>query len=79
MRLYVTASQLSGALKSLTTVCKRLEQHRGCLAPIHLRLESLLVLSVYRFIGRVTYFMSDEEAAHRARLMDVVTSASNSW
>lgn len=63
----------------MTTARDRLEQHRGRFLTRDLGLELWLSISVNGFIDRVAHLMSDEEAAPRARLMDLVASSSGSF
>lgn len=57
---------------------ERLEKHCERSATSCLQLESMLLPSVSSFVFVVICFVSDEDAAHRARLTGVVASASNS-
>lgn len=78
MRLNPKASQLSRVCNSMVAVCERPEQHLGRSAVSHLRLDSFLSTTVPRFVKRVACLVSDEVAANRARLTDVVASAFDS-
>lgn len=69
-----TALQLSGVRNSLMVARERLQQHLGRSAASHLPLESLLASSVFSFFDRVSRLVSDEMAAHRATITDVVAS-----
>lgn len=77
VRLELTASQLSGICNSLTAARERLEDHRGCSATSHFRLESLLASSFPGLRDRVPCLGSDEVDVQRALLMNVVASASD--
>lgn len=78
VRLDSAALQLSGVSSSLTTGCEPLEQHRGSLAASHLRPKSLLASSVAGFVDKMASLVSDKMVAYRARLSDLVDSASDS-
>lgn len=70
------ASQLLGILSSLIAL-ERLKQHHGRLAASHLDLSRWSWLG-FIFAKKVAFLLSNEVAAHHARLRDVVTSVSSS-
>lgn len=55
--------------------CQQPEQPWGRSVASHLLLKALFVFSVSSFGYSVTWLVSDEVAAHRLNLTDVVTSA----
>lgn len=55
---------------------EQLEQPLGCLAASHLRLNLLLASAVSHFVDKGACLVKSGGAARRARVTDVVTSAS---
>lgn len=77
--LHSMASQLLGFRHLLKVGRERLEQHHDRLAASHLSLERWYVSLVSSFVWKVTRLVSDEVAAHSARLTTVVATVSDSF
>lgn len=78
VRLDSTASKHLAARYYLTVVGECLQQHRGLSSASHLRLERLLVYLAFGFVVTEPCLISDEVAAHPARLKELVAPASYS-